>query len=196
MLFLGSKTYNNPGSLERHLTKYFGYVNAYTSEEKTSYYFESSCEGFRNATDIFSRMFYEPSFDFNYINKEINAINSEHEKNINSDSRKLYYIMKEISNPNHPFQSNFGTGNKYTLGTPDEITLMDSLIKYFNNYYFASNMKLVIYENESIESISTHVENRFKHLKIEDLDEFKQSLNQIKLFIERPFNKNYLVLFI
>lgn len=196
MLFLGSKTFPTPGSLERHISDYFGYANAYTSEEKTSYYFESSCEGFRNGTEIFSKMFYEPSFDMKYIKKELNSINSEHEKNINSDSRKLYYIMKDISNPNHPFQSNFGTGNKETLGILDETNLMQSLLTYFNTYYFAANMKLVIYENANIDSIISHVEKRFKNLKVKDLDEFRFSLNQSKLFIEKPFTKDYLVLII
>ena len=115
MLFLGSKTYPEPGYLEDYLSSYFGKANAFTSEEKTVFYFELSCDGLTKAVEIFSRMFYEPNFDEKHAFKEIHAINSEHEKNLNSDSRKLYSVMKLVSNPQHPFYSNFGTGNEKTL---------------------------------------------------------------------------------
>ena len=48
------------------------------------------------------------------MNKEIEAVNSEHEKNINQDNWRQQQIIRTLSNPNHPFNM-FSTGNKSTF---------------------------------------------------------------------------------
>jgi len=58
----------------------------------------------------FSRFFSEPLFTASSAEKEINAINSEHEKNKADDNWRLKQLKRSLSVPNHPFNM-FGTGN-------------------------------------------------------------------------------------
>jgi len=44
------------------------------------------------------------------VEKEINAVNSEHENNKADDIRRLEQLKRSLAVPNHPFNM-FGTGN-------------------------------------------------------------------------------------
>jgi len=57
----------------------------------------------------FSQFFISPCFDTDSTNRELNAIDSEHQKNILIDSRRIYQIDKITSKNGHVFQK-FGTG--------------------------------------------------------------------------------------
>lgn len=58
--------------------------------------------------------FISPTFNQDYTNKEVNAVNSEHEKNILIDSRRENMIFKSQAFKGNPF-SKFSTGNYATL---------------------------------------------------------------------------------
>jgi len=47
----------------------------------------------------------------------VNAVDSEHEKNLMNDAWRLFQLEKATGNPNHPF-SKFGTGRN-----PQELSL-------------------------------------------------------------------------
>lgn len=48
-------------------------------------------------------------FDESCKDREVNAVDSEHEKNLMNDAWRLFQLEKATGNPNHPF-SKFGTG--------------------------------------------------------------------------------------
>lgn len=58
----------------------------------------------------FAQFFLCPLFDESCKDREVNAVDSEHEKNLMNDSWRLFQLEKATGNPNHPF-SKFGTGN-------------------------------------------------------------------------------------
>lgn len=58
----------------------------------------------------FSRFFFEPLFPESLVEKEINAINFEHEKNKDEDICRILQLKRSLSVPNHPFNT-FVTGN-------------------------------------------------------------------------------------
>jgi len=58
----------------------------------------------------FSRFFFEPLFTASLAEKEINAINFEHETNTDDDHWRFQQLKRSLSVPNHPFNM-FGTGN-------------------------------------------------------------------------------------
>ena len=73
-------------------------------------------------------------------------MDSEHKKNLQSDSWRLFQLEKNLSNPDHPY-SQFGTGNLETLQDApgrEGIDVRDELIKFHSKYYSANIMKLVI----------------------------------------------------
>ena len=67
--------------------------NAYTDKEITNYFFDIHYSVFERALDIFSRFFIDPLLSPDKINKEINAVNSEYEKNLINDDRKKSQIL-------------------------------------------------------------------------------------------------------
>lgn len=59
----------------------------------------------------FAQFFLCPLFDESCKDREVNAVDSEHEKNLMNDAWRLFQLEKATGNPNHPF-SKFGTGRK------------------------------------------------------------------------------------
>ena len=78
--------------------------------------------------------------------RELNAVNSEHEKNILHDLRRFYGLMNHLADPKHPYHK-FGTGNKMTLETnlkQTGISVRDELLKFHQKFYSANIMSLAI----------------------------------------------------
>lgn len=59
----------------------------------------------------FAQFFLCPLFDESCKDREVNAVDSEHEKNLMNDAWRLFQLEKATGNPSHPF-SKFGTGRK------------------------------------------------------------------------------------
>lgn len=62
----------------------------------------------------FAQFFLCPLFDESCKDREVNAVDSEHEKNLMNDAWRLFQLEKATGSPSHPF-SKFGTGVVYTL---------------------------------------------------------------------------------
>lgn len=78
--------------------------------------------------------------------REINAVNSEHEKNISNDIWRLDQLDKHTANPSHPYHK-FGTGNKKTLFEDPQangINVRDELLKFHDTWYSANIMALAV----------------------------------------------------
>jgi insulysin len=144
MLFLGSKTFPDPNLFQDHLINFMGENNAFTEDERTTFYFDINWQGFEKALHMFSRIFAEPLFDIRYTSKEIDAVNSENENNFNNDDWRELQLIKFLANKNHPF-SRFSTGNFKTLKDNINIEVLHKkLFSFYNKYYVPENMRLVI----------------------------------------------------
>ena len=139
MLFLGTKNFPEAGSYKKYLTENSGSSNAYTGAAITNYFFEASHDGFEEALDRFSDFFKAPLFDKTFAEREVNAVNSEHDKNILSDGWRANYVANQVAEEGHPIRS-FGTGNKDTLAGDNR----PALLEFYKKYYAASNMKLAM----------------------------------------------------
>ena len=182
MLFLGSKKYPDENFYEINLKKHGGSSNAYTDTFETVYYFSVFNNSVELVLDIFSRFFIDPLFDHNAVNREINAVNSEHMKNINDDHWRLFQLMRNLASKDNKYNS-FATGSKETM---NEHEIRDEMIKFYNKYYVSENITIVIISNLNIKTQQKMINNTFG--KIE-----KKSAE--KIIIEKPvynnFNKTY-----
>ncbi len=140
MLFLGTKKYPQVGDYQEFFTSHQGSFNAYTATENTNYHFEIPHEHLVAAIDRFSQFFISPNFDKEYLKREKNAVNSEHQKNLLDDGRR-YYRIKKLMLPKDHLVRKFSTGNNETL---KEITQED-VIKFYQGHYSSNLMNLVIY---------------------------------------------------
>ncbi|MEK9629071.1 MAG: insulinase family protein [Nitrospinota bacterium] len=160
MLFLGTKKYPEVGSYKKYLDEHSGGSNAYTSGNITNYFFQVSHEGFDGALDRFSDFFKAPLFDKTYAAREVKAVNNEHEKNKLNDGWRGAFVANQMSEPDHPL-TKFGTGNKDTLAGDNR----PDLLKFYKNYYAASNMKLAMISNSPLGTMEAKAKKYFAEIK-------------------------------
>lgn len=82
MLFMGTSKYPEENEYSAFLNNHGGNSNAYTGQENTVYYFDVQNEHFEHALDLFASFFSCPLFSEISTAREINAVDSEHNKNI------------------------------------------------------------------------------------------------------------------
>lgn len=153
MVFLGSKKYPDEGEYSAQLALYGGNHNAYTSAEETVYYNEIGNEGADKALDIFSQFFIAPSLDAAMVDKEVNAVDSEHKKNMPDTQRRLWHLLRSKANPESPV-SKFATGDLETLKTKPESegkSLVKALQEFHANNYCSKRLHLVLISNRTVD---------------------------------------------
>jgi len=133
MLFLGTQRYPLAGDYQAFISEHGGSHNASTSLEHTNYFFSIDADYLEDALDRFAPFFFEPTFDAKYVNRERNAVESEYQLKLKSDSRRQWDVLREIINPQHPL-SKFTVGNNLTLVDGKNGLLRDQLIKMYNHY--------------------------------------------------------------
>ena len=161
MLFLGSNKYEKENYFDETLKKNSGYSNAYTAMFETVYYFTCISKNAEHILDIFSRFFIDPKFDVSSVNREINAVNSEHLKNANNDYWQQRNFLMSLSKKDSPI-NRFTTGNLETLNKPN---LRDVMIKFYNKYYCSDNMSLTIISNIDFENMEKILSNTFENIQ-------------------------------
>ncbi|XP_008428221.1 insulin-degrading enzyme isoform X2 [Poecilia reticulata] len=186
MLFLGTEKYPKENEYSQFLSEHAGSSNAFTSGEHTNYYFDVSHEHLQGALDRFAQFFLCPLFDESCKDREVNAVDSEHEKNLMNDAWRLFQLEKATGNPNHPF-SKFGTGNKLTLETrpsKEGVDIRQELLKFHSTYYSANLMGLCVLGRESLDELTAMVENLFGEVENKNVP--------VPEFPEHPFQEEHL----
>uniref|UniRef100_A0A3P9HT61 Insulin-degrading enzyme n=1 Tax=Oryzias latipes TaxID=8090 RepID=A0A3P9HT61_ORYLA len=186
MLFLGTEKYPKENEYSQFLSEHAGSSNAFTSGEHTNYYFDVSHEHLQGALDRFAQFFLCPLFDESCKDREVNAVDSEHEKNLMNDAWRLFQLEKATGNPNHPF-SKFGTGNKLTLETrpcEEGIDVRQELLKFHSTYYSANLMGLCVLGRESLDELTSMVVKLFGEVENKNVP--------IPEFPEHPFQEEHL----
>ncbi|XP_026333644.1 insulin-degrading enzyme, partial [Hyposmocoma kahamanoa] len=163
MLFMGTKKYPEENEYNKFLSEHGGSSNASTSSDHTTYYFDVLPHQLGPALDIFAEFFISPLFTESATERELSAVNSEHEKNTSSDTWRLDQLNKSTANPKHAYHK-FGTGNKETLETIPKakgIDVRKELLKFHQKWYSANIMTLVVLGKESLDELEVMVANLF-----------------------------------
>ncbi|CAH2322379.1 insulin-degrading enzyme isoform X2 [Pelobates cultripes] len=186
MLFLGTKKYPKENEYSQFLSEHAGSSNAFTSGEHTNYYFDVSHEHLEGALDRFAQFFLCPLFDESCKDREVNAVDSEHEKNLMNDAWRLFQLEKATGNPNHPF-SKFGTGNKLTLETrptKEGIDVRQELLKFHSTYYSSNLMCLCVLGRESLDEMTELIVKLFAEVENKNVP--------LPEFPDNPFQEEHL----
>ena len=180
MLFMGSHKYPDIDYYFNRLKELGGSSNAYTSDFNTVYYFNVFNDGLDEIFEIFSRFFIDPLFKKESIDKEMNAVNNEHLKNINNDSWKIEYFTNYITNAKSSINK-FGTGSLETL---NKSNIRELLIDFYNKYYISENISICIGSSINKDKLYKIIHNTFGGIKNKKKNEYK---------IKKPFyNENLL----
>ncbi|XP_015602966.1 insulin-degrading enzyme isoform X2 [Cephus cinctus] len=172
MLFLGTEKYPMENEYTVYLSQNGGASNAATYLDHTNYYFDITPDKLEGALDRFSQFFLKPLFTESATERELNAVDSEHQKNVVADTWRLDQLDKSSADPSHPY-SKFGTGNKNTLDIipkQNNINVREELLKFHNSWYSANMMSLSVLGKESLDELERMITDKFSEVKNIDVE--------------------------
>jgi insulysin len=184
MLFMGSSKYPDENHYQTKLNEYGGYSNAYTDTMQTVYYFNVYDQGLGEIIDIFSRFFIDPLFDPDCVSRELNAVDSEHRKNINSDYWRKFQLMLYLTDP-ESVTNTFITGSLNTLSKPD---IREKMIDFYKTYYTTDNISICIGSSKKPDELFNIIDKTFGSIKKSICE---KPLNISKPFVTKSMGKTY-----
>ncbi len=137
MLFLGTEKYPAVEAFGEYLERNGGSNNAYTARDRTNYHLEIRPDAFEGALDRFSQFFIAPAFTPEFNAREVNAVNSEFQKNLENDEWREFALRNTAYREGHPARS-FNIGSVETLTG----TTREELLAFYQRYYSANRMTL------------------------------------------------------
>jgi len=123
-------------------------------------------------------------FQTTAVEKEINAVDSENKKNLQTDVWRFQQLQRSETNPNSIFNK-FSTGNLETLNKPD---IRKALLDFHATYYSANIMSLVMLSNKNLDDLEKLADNMFCNVKNFDF-------TLPNYYSPEPFNKENLGFF-
>ncbi len=164
MLFLGTEKYPSETEYGTYLKANGGYNNAYTAGDHTNYHFEIRHEAFEGALDRMAQFFIAPLFTPKFTEREMNAVNSENQKNLENDLWREYQLGNTLYRPGHP-ANHFSTGNRDTLAG----TTHDELVAFYRAHYSANQMTLAIVGKAGLDQLEQWARTYFSPIKNQNL---------------------------
>jgi len=139
MLFLGSEKYPSESEFDAYLQRNGGSNNAYTADDRTNYFLQIPHAAFEGALDRFAQFFIAPRFDPEFAAREVEAVNSEFQKNRENDGWRESALLAQVVRPGHP-AAQFSIGSRATL----QRTTREELLDFHRRHYGARRMTLAI----------------------------------------------------
>lgn len=170
MLFLGTKKYPEESGYQHFIAENGGTTNAFTTNDFTGYLFSVNNQAYLEALDRFAEFFKEPLFNPSGVSRELQAIDQEYAKNVQNDNIRSLYVMKEMTNPSHPYH-HFGMGNSKTLSKVSQ----DALINWYKKNYSANLMRLIVYSKLPLDELKRNVVEDFKGIINKNVPAHKSS---------------------
>lgn len=150
----GVTNYNGQNTFIKYLLENKGETNADVDGYRQRYYYRIKPEIFLESLSMFAEVFASPLFEEHVIERELDRINSEFEREKNMDLHRNSYIEKSFCFA--PF-SNFGCGNNATffidkdtkkrMPTPK---IKEKISEWCNQNIFGDMFNIVIIHNEDI----------------------------------------------
>ena len=175
MLFLGTEPYPEADAYQHFISQNGGGHNAFTSYRQTTYYFDVDNDQLSAALDRFAPFFISPTFDADYVDLEMNAVNAEYKASLKDDGRRIFSASKLAMNPDFPY-TQFSTGNLDTLANRPGSDVRDELIRFYETHYSADRMTLVITGDYPLEDLETLARTDFAEVPQHDTDYQRQQV--------------------
>eukprot|EP00913_Durusdinium_trenchii_P031608 g29599.t1 len=155
-------------------------------EEDTCFFFSCGTDGFAGALQRFGAFFRAPLFTESATGREVNAINSEHQKNVPNDVYRLGQVLNSRANPQHP------TGNVKTLledTAAKGINLRAQLLAYYQRFYRAPLMTLCLIGKEPLSELQGYAERFFGKIPGDGGEEPEAAYGDRPLFLPSAFTQ-------
>lgn len=160
MVTMGSQQYPDENEFNRYLAAAGGHTNAYTDLELTCYYFDCQATHLPGALDRLAAALTKPLFDPSTVERELQAVDSEHASHVQDDHWCMHHLVRLLlgraapNTPAHPYAS-FGTGNRASLAPHGIATLQHEVTRFYQTYYTAENMTVVILGKQPLDQLET-----------------------------------------
>ena len=165
MLFMGSKKYPDQGGYREYVVDNGGSTNAYTAENLTNYFFDCKAEAFYQGLDRFAQFYISPLFKDECVGKEVKAVNSEYEMNLNSDMWRNYMLVRSLSDEG-TLNKKFSIGNLETLSKDGTVARLKTFHK---KYYSANTMALIVHGPQELDELEAKVDEIFSPIENQNL---------------------------
>ncbi|MFZ9053824.1 MAG: insulinase family protein [Woeseiaceae bacterium] len=156
MLLRGTEKYPDEGEYKNYVNSNGGYSNAYTAGDHTNYHFEINHQAFEGALDRFSQFFIAPLFTADLTEREMNAVDSEFEKNLESDGWRGQEMFRTMVREDHP-ENHFTIGNLRTLSGIER----SEFIAFYDRFYSANLMALALTSDAGLDKMEDWVRQYF-----------------------------------
>ena len=156
MLFLGTEKYPSVEEFGEYLQRNGGYNNAYTARDRTNFHLEIRPDAFEGALDRFAQFFIAPKFTPEFNEREVNAVNSEFQTNLENDGWRELALRNSVYRPGHPAR-NFSIGSRETL----KGTTREELLAFHRRFYSANRMTLALTGPASLERLEAWTRSYF-----------------------------------
>ncbi len=156
MLSRGSEKYPGVDDFDTYLSENGGYDNAYTDVDHTNYFFEVNHEAFADALERHCQFFISPLFNQDYSEREVNAVHSEWQKNLEQDHWRTWRVQNSLARPGHP-AARFSIGSRESLANIDRQELVD----FYEKYYSANQMQLALLSTAPLDSLEAWAQRNY-----------------------------------
>jgi zinc protease len=140
-------------------------VNAFTTSDMTVYHNGFPAEQMDKWLQLYSERFTNPIF--RSFQSELEVVYEEKNRSMDAMENKLFELINENLFKYHPY------GTQTTLGKVEHLKRpsLNKMYAFFDTYYVANNMALVLCGNFDIEAIKPMIEQHFSKLQTGKLPE-------------------------
>jgi len=159
MLFLGTERYPDTKGYSEFMAANGGAQNAYTWLDITNYMFKVNNDAYDEALDRFSDFFKAPKLYKEYSDKEKNAVHAEWSMRREMDFFGQYALGAQLLGE-HP-ANRFLIGNLESLSDKPGDSLHSAMLKFYQQYYSANQMRAVLLSNLPLAQMQTLAQKHF-----------------------------------
>lgn len=164
---MGSTKYPKENSFDEFIKNRNGFDNAMTECEFTVFYFRIDEDHLAGALDRFAQFFISPLMSAESMKREMEAVESEFQNEINSDVYRVNQLFATMARDGHP-ASNFTWGNLKTLRDGISSEDLHRIVHAFRQKFYKSNrMSLCIQSSMSLYRLQDLVVTYFNEIKPE-----------------------------
>lgn len=203
---MGSKKYSKENDFDQFIKNRNGLNNAMTECEYTIFYFQIDDDHLPGALDRFSQFFISPLMSIECMKREMEAVESEFQNDINNDVYRVNQIFASMVRDDNP-ASIFTWGNLKTLKSGIKIEDLHQIVHEFRKKNYKSNRmtlsiqsSLCLYAQERLvvqyfSDIEPEYGSIFKHISVDPfVDVFKTDFYQKMFFVKSKTKKRKMFL--
>lgn len=152
MLFMGTEKHPDENHYMEFLHLRNGSSNAYTSSEFTCYYYDVNFPALKESLDVFSGFFACPLLREDAVQREVHAVDSEHNRNVLLEDWRKEHLLTLLSKEGCP-QRKFQTGSLRTLKGD---ALREEVHRFWEENYSSDKMCLAVHGREEFEDLAEY----------------------------------------